>query len=199
MNKNLTSVILNGARSSTQTSGCSCQGFGCGYIHSLHYGRCHSSKEHSQALSQRSFLSHLQRDQALAQLSKGHFLTQAPQRSLKRFLADPWGKEFTAGSMDGTSQQNGAVLHRAVGRDPVGDTDRAHKQGNIREGSPLWLGEEHLTALEAGGSLHGLRDLVPGKTYPGREEVWQWGLLHPELTVRLSVSQSHSGLSISHH
>lgn len=100
-------------------------------------GRCHSSKEQSQALSQRSFLSHLHRDQVLAQLCKGHFLTQDPQRSLKRFLADPWGKEFTAGRMDGTIQQNGTVLHRAVGQDPVGDTGRAHKQGDVREGSPL--------------------------------------------------------------
>lgn len=61
-------------------------------IHSLHYGGCHSSKEHSQAPSQRSFASHLHRDQALAQLSKEHFLTQGPQRSLKRFLADLWGR-----------------------------------------------------------------------------------------------------------
>jgi len=39
--------------------------------------------------------------------------------------------------MDGTFQQNGAVLNRAVGLDPVGDMGRAHKQRNIREGSPL--------------------------------------------------------------
>ena len=142
MNMNITSVILNGARSSTQTSccSCSCQGFGCSCIHSLHYGRCHSSKEHSQALSERSFLSHLHRDQALAQLSKEHFLIQGPQSLLKRFLTDPWGKEFAAGSMDDTFQQNGAVLHRAVGQDPVGDRGRAHKHGNIREGRPLWQG-----------------------------------------------------------
>lgn len=101
--------------------------------------------------------------------------------------------------MDDTFQQNGAVLHRAVGQDPVGDRGRAHKHGNIREGRPLWQGEEHLTAVEVGDAAAGLHDLVSGKTHPGTWEVWQWGLLCPELTVRLSVSQSHSGLPISHH
>lgn len=55
--------------------------------------------------------------------------------------------------MGGTFQQNGTLLHRAVGQDPVGDAGRAHKQGDVREGSPLWQGEDHLTALEVGDSL----------------------------------------------
>lgn len=119
-------------------------------IHSLHYGGCHSSREHSQAPSQRSFVSHLHRGQALAQLSKEHFLTQGPQRSLKRFLADLWGKDFTAGSMDGTFQQNSTFLHRAVGQDPEGDKGRAHKQGDIGH---KWQGEKHHTTLEVGNLL----------------------------------------------
>lgn len=48
--------------------------------------------------------------------------------------------------MDGTIQQNSAVLYGAGGLDPVGD--RAHKQDDTTGGSPLWQGEEHLTSLE---------------------------------------------------
>lgn len=89
-------------------------------------GRWHRSKEHSS--SQRK----LHRNQALAQLSKECFLRQGPQRSLSRFLTDPWGRDFTAGSLDGTTVQSTTVLYRAVGLDPVGirDTNRVTLEWN---------------------------------------------------------------------
>lgn len=133
----------------------------------------------------------LHRNQALAELSKEHFLRQGPQRSLSRFLTDPWGRDLTAGSTGGTIQQNSTVLYRAGRLDPV--RDRAHKQGNTTEGSPLWQGEEHLTALEGrdmlqldsvswckGGSILGCR-----RSGSGTCDAWSsmWGLQFASLTL----------------
>lgn len=68
--------------------------------------------------------------------------------------------------MDGIIQQNGTVLHMAVGLDPVGD--RAHRQRHIRERSPLWQGEEHLTALEGRDLLQlDFMTLYQGGSIPG--------------------------------
>lgn len=68
--------------------------------------------------------------------------------------------------MDDIIQQNGAVLHMAVGLDPVGD--RAHRQRHIRERSPLWQGEEHLTALEGRDLLQlDFMTLYQGGSIPG--------------------------------
>lgn len=56
----------------------------------------------------------LHRNQALAQLSKEYFLRKGPQRSLSRFLTNLWGRDLTAGSMDGSIQQNSPVLYGLV-------------------------------------------------------------------------------------
>lgn len=130
MTVNITSVILNGARSSTHTSHGSC-------IHSWQV-----AQEQGETSQESGLSTALQR--ILPKKRPTEVTEQIPHRSVGQGL-DSW-KHGWQHSAEQPSSVRAGRLH------PVGD--RAHEQGEIREGSPLWQGEEHLTDLEGRDLLH---------------------------------------------
>lgn len=130
MTVNITSVILNGARSSTHTSHGSC-------IHSWQV-----AQEQGETSQESGLSTALQR--ILPKKRPTEVTEQIPHKSVGQGL-DSW-KHGWQHSAEQPSSVRAGRLH------PVGD--RAHEQGEIREGSPLWQGEEHLTDLEGRDLLH---------------------------------------------
>lgn len=136
------------------------------------------------------FSEKLHRNQALAQLSNEYFLRQGPQRSLSRFLTDPWGRDLTDVSMDGCSaEQRGSVQGwwtRPCGRQST-QTRQHHR------GIPTLAGgrTSHIFGMKRPAAVR-LHELMSGRIHPGT-------LVLPGAQCETAVHQFHTGLSIFYH